>query len=262
VTRDVAGHPLTAYPALVDEGDGVAIRVFPTPSEQATATRAGIRRLLLLTIASPVKLVNARLSNQDKLALSRNPHANAADLLDDCVRCAIDKLVDDHGGPAWDAEGFERLREYVRAHLVPAVEAVVGQVRQILALAYEVEQRLRPVSGPAGDDLRRQLSGLVYRGFVTDTGADWLPELPRYLQAMLRRLDKLSGNPGRDNEQLRRVHEVEEAYREALAEVGRPLPEIRWMIEELRVNYFAQALGTAYPVSDKRIYKALDDITG
>jgi ATP-dependent helicase HrpA len=260
VTQEVGGHPLTGYPALVDEGDAVGVRVYPTEIEQRLAMRAGTRRLLRLTVPSPVKLVNARLSNQAKLALSRNPHRSAADLMEDCVGCAIDDLVDDHGGPAWDAAGFERLRDYVRTHLVPTVEGIVGQVRQILALGYDVEQRLRTATGPAVDDLRRQLATLLYRGFVTDTGAGALPELPRYLQAMLRRLDKLPGNPGRDYEHMRAVHEVEEAYRELLAEVGRPLPEIRWMIEELRVSYFAQALGTAYPVSDKRIYRAMDDV--
>src|SRR4029453_13955228 len=114
---------------------------------------------------------------------------------------------------------------------------------------------------PALADIRAQLGGLVYRGFVTDTGSAHLPDLPRYLQAIERRLDKLGENPRAEAERMLQVQQVQQEYAELRklwpAEAVR---EIRWMIEELRVSYFAQALGTAYPVSDKRIYRAMDEL--
>jgi ATP-dependent helicase HrpA len=100
----------------------------------------------------------------------------------------------------------------------------------------------------------------VYRGFVTDTGWERLPDVVRYLQAMQRRLDKLPQDPMRDRDRMRTVQEVQREYEDLTARMsdGNELREIRWMIEELRVGLFAQALGTAYPISDVRIYRAID----
>jgi ATP-dependent helicase HrpA len=143
-------------------------------------------------------------------------------------------------------------------------------VQAVLATAYEVEQRLTgtrdPSLVPALADIRRQLSALVYPGFVTDTGWRQLHHLPRYLKAIAYRLDRLPGNLARDRQLMQQVQEIEQEYRELRGELapggpaGEGLRDIRWMIEELRVNFFAQALGTAYPVSDKRIFKAMDQL--
>ena len=147
---------------------------------------------------------------------------------------------------------------------------VVAKVQQILAAAYGVERRLAGTSNlalvPALTDVRTQLSGLVYRGFVTATGYRRLPDLVRYLRAVEHRLDKLPGNLARDREWMGKVETVQEEYRDLLATVppdgppGDALGEIRWMIEELRVSYFAQTIRTAHPVSDTRIYRAMDQI--
>src|SRR6202000_3237778 len=106
----VAGFDVTGYPALVDAGASVAIRVFDTSAEQRAAMWAGTRRLLLLTVPSPVKSVIRGLDNRAKLALGTHPHESVGDLLDDCVRAAVDHLLAQHGGPAWDEAGFAALR--------------------------------------------------------------------------------------------------------------------------------------------------------
>jgi ATP-dependent helicase HrpA len=256
-----AGFLVTAYPALVDRGESVSVRLFETPAEQTAAMWTGTRRLLLLTIPSPVRTVVQRLSNHAKLALGRNPHRGVPDLLDDCVSAALDKLVADAGGPAWDAEGFAALRDKVRPHLVGTVLDTVGKVTPILGLAYAVEQRLAVLpAGPAVDDVRAQLKALVYRGFVTATGWWRLPDLPRYLRAIERRLERLAVAPARDAQLMDQVHQVEREYRELRGQVpmSADLLQIRWMIEELRVSLFAQNLGTPYPISTTRIYRALD----
>ncbi len=267
VEQTRAGYRVTAYPALVDEGDSVAVRVFETPAEQQAAHRAGVRRLLRLALPAPATVVQGRLSNETKLVLLRSPHVSVADLLDDCVDCAVDALTAEQGGPPWDEAGYRRLLTRVRHGLTATVLAVVAHVHEIVLLAREVEAVLPGAPEPARTDLRTQLAGLVHPGFVTATGWAHLPDLPRYLRAMRRRLAKLPENPARDRDQLATVAAVQREYAELSAQAppGHParaaLDEIRWLIEELRVAVFAQALGTPYPVSEKRIRRALDELT-
>jgi ATP-dependent helicase HrpA len=270
VERQQSGFVVTAYPALVDSGDSVAIRVLDTPGRQRSAMWRGTRRLLLLGVPSPVKLLQRGLNNTAKLALTRNPHGSVAELLADCIAAAVDKLMAEAGGPAWDEAGFARLLEHVRRGLNETVFEVVGQVQKILEAAQEVELRLSTVRGPVFDaalaDVRAQLAGLVHKGFVTEAGAPRLTDVHRYLRGIERRLEKLRENVQRDQEWMDRLHQVHAEYRELRAQVPSDEPndaldEIRWMIEELRLSYFAQTVGTRYSVSDKRIYKALDAIT-
>jgi ATP-dependent helicase HrpA len=261
------GQRLTGYPALVDEGDSVAVKVFETEAEQRTAMIAGTRKLLLLTLPPAARYLQGRLDNQAKLELTRgNPYRSIAELLDDCAGAAVDRLVADAGGPVWSSIEFASLRDTVRQDLVDAVANVVTQVRQVLSTAYDIEQRLKsqrnPTLLPALADIRQQLKGLVHAGFVTETGWRQLHHLPRYLRGMVYRLDRLGGNLARDRQLTAQIHEIESEYRE-LRGLGAPeegLREIRWMIEELRINFFAQSLGTAYPISDKRIFKAMDQL--
>ena len=267
------GYEVTVYPALADAKDSVAVRVFETEAEQREAMRAGTRRLLLLTLPPAARYLQGRLDNRAKLELSRgNPYRSIADLLDDCAGAAVDRLVQDAGGPAWSSEAFTALRDEVRADLVDATANVVTQVQAVLATAYEVGQRLGttrdPSLVPALADIRAQLKGLVYAGFVTETGWRQLHHLPRYLKGIAYRLDRLGGTVARDRQLMGQLHEIEREYQELRAELPRGGPaeeglrEIRWMIEELRINFFAQSLGTAYPVSDKRIFKAMDGLPG
>jgi ATP-dependent helicase HrpA len=272
VERTIAGHTVTGYPSLVDEGTSVAVRVFDLPERQRREMWAGVRRLLLLALPSPAKFIQGRLSNAAKLALSRNPHRSAIDLLDDCAACAVDHLMADPNDPSrlalasWDEAGFAALRDRVRADLVEVTMDVVTHVQRILGAAYEVEQRLartgNPLLLPGYTDMRRQLAGLIFRGFVTETGWDRLPDVERYLQGMQRRLDKLPSDPGRDRERMLTVQAVQQEYDQLPASMSdRPgLREIRWMIEELRIGLFAQALGTRQPISDVRIYRAMDQL--
>jgi ATP-dependent helicase HrpA len=264
------GGSVRAYPALADDTDSVAVRLFDSPDAATRAMRAGTRRLLMLTVGSPVKFVQRYLTPTDRLALRLHPRIAVGDLLSDCVAAAVDSLVDAAGGPAWDAEAFEALRDGVRAALGDTTLSVVRQVEQILTAGHEVDARLRRLPGPAYAaavaDVRAQVADLTPAGFVTASGVDRLPDLVRYLRAADRRLERLPGDAVRDRSRLTRVTQVLEAYRDAVAALppGRPLPEnlarVRWMIEELRVSLFAQALGTPYPVSEERIYRVLDGV--
>ncbi len=266
--QEQAGHLVTAYPALVDEGDTVAVALLPTEAEQQRAMWAGTRRLLLLAVPSPVKSVQRSLDGPARLMLKQNPHGSVEALLADCVDCAADALIAACGGPPRDEAGFARLRDRAHAELAEAVTAVVAHVQRILAVAHTVAARLpelaAPALAPAVADIGKQMAILVGPGFVTGTGAQRLPDLTRYLQAIERRLDKLPRDPERDRDWMHRVETVAQAYRQLRDEVGDgpSLQRIRWMIEELRVSYFAQELRTPYPVSDKRIYQAIDELAG
>jgi ATP-dependent helicase HrpA len=159
------------------------------------------------------------------------------------------------------------LSAAVRSGLHEVTAAVVTQVESALRLAHAVGARLEDghadVLRPAVADMRAQLSGLIYPGFVTATAYRRLPHLTRYLRGIERRLDKLPENPGRDAASMAVAQRAEQAYRQAVAELPAPrrdqpdVAEVRWMLEELRVSLFAQTLGTQAPVSENRILAAL-----
>ena len=263
------GYAVKAYPALVDEKDSVSIRLFETEHDQQKAMLQGTRRLLLLNVPSPIKYLHEKLPNKAKLGLYFNPFGKVLDLIDDCIDAGIDKLTAEFGGPAWESERFEALREHVRANLNETVVEIAKQVEQILTTSHNINKRLKGkvdfTMAFALSDVKAQMGGLIYRGFVSDTGWQRLADLQRYLNAIERRLEKLPTDPNRDRAQMLKVESVQQEYQQLLAKIpkGQPIPDkvqaIRWMLEELRVSFFAQQLGTPYPVSDKRVRMAIDE---
>jgi ATP-dependent helicase HrpA len=270
IEQQRGGRTVRAYPALVDEGSSVAVGLLEDETAQRVAMAAGTRRLLLLGTASPVKWVLGRLPNDVKLTLSQYRYASAAELFDDCVAAAADRLVAEHGGPAWDEAGFRKLYDAVRGDLHDATLDVVLKVARALAVAAEVRERLDEPPTAAVEaawaDMRTQLVELVAPGFVTAAGAGRLPDLLRYLRGMQLRLDRLPQGARRDEEIMWRVQDLRDQWLELRDRVppGRPpgeaLDEIRWMLEELRVGLFAQTLGTPRPISEKRILRAMDAV--
>ncbi|MGH9039601.1 MAG: DUF3418 domain-containing protein, partial [Acidimicrobiia bacterium] len=190
-----------------------------------------------------------------------------AELLGDCIIAAVDQLMADHGGPAWDEAGFAALRDAVNAGLVDTAVYVATVVGGILVVAAGIDEQLGDTPPaplrPAVADLRRQLAGLVFPGFVGVAGARRLGDVLRYLSAMERRLDKLAEGTRRDTELMGRVRALEEEYHQLRdTRPGDPDVEaVRWMLEELRVSLFAQTLGTAHPVSETRIRRELERLS-
>ncbi|CEA08590.1 ATP-dependent RNA helicase HrpB [Arthrobacter saudimassiliensis] len=266
VRRMVAGHTVTGYPALVDEGTTAGLRVFSDPAEQAAAMRSGVIRLLALRVPDPSRYVLEHLNNREKLSFSQNPHGSAAALMADCSLAAIDKLVPE--ALPWNRQDFDALYERVRADLIDTVFTVTAIVEKVLSAARRITVQVKATGSPALigalQDIRAQLDSLVYPGFVARTGYAQLAHLPRYLAGIERRLEKLPTNVARDAAQMAVVQALEDDYDDAVAAlppgaaVSPALREVRWMLEELRISFFAQELGTARSVSEKRIRTALN----
>ena len=264
------GYSMKAWPALVDEKDSVAIRLFDSQHEQQKAMWRGQRRLLLLNVPSPVKYLHEKLPNKAKLGLYFNPYGKVLDLIDDCIACGIDKLIAEHGGPSWQESGYTRLHEVVRAELNDTVVEIAKMVEQILTAVFNINKRLKGrvdmTMALALSDIKAQMGGLVYRGFVTGNGWKKLADTLRYLHAIERRMEKLAVDPHSDRARMIKVQNVEQAWNTWFNKLppqrrdDDDVQDIRWMIEELRVSFFAQQLGTPYPVSEKRITQAMEQL--
>ncbi len=264
-----AGNVIRAYPALVDEGGSVALRLVATADERDRATRRGIRRLLILATPTPVAYVQEHLSNEEKLALAASPYAGPRSLLDDCLAACVDaELRARHpDGLLRTRAEFETVRDAVGAVIVERMFDTVGLVARILRAARAADRAISGASSihlmAALGDARRQLEGLVHPGFVSATGLERLRHLPRYLEAIAVRVRKLVENPARDRQAMNQLEPTIVAFEAAGGripldpEAPPHLVRVRWMLEELRVGLFAQELRTAETVSPQRIAKVL-----
>ena len=267
----VGDRVIQGFPAVVDHGDSVAVEVLASQQERDAATRLGVRRLLLLNTTAPWKRVLALLTNAQRLALGHNPHGSVPELLQDCLAAAVDSIVAERpGGQVLGLDDFDETLRLVRSQVVARVMDVIELVEPVLVRSREVELALAAMASPvmalARADMQAQLSSLLYPGFVADTGFARLRHLARYLRGILARCDRAPSEVSRDAERMDTVARVQQEFSDLLASLsatrraGGDVQELRWMIEELRVSLFAQTLGTAHPVSEKRIYKAMDQV--
>ncbi|MGV0644221.1 ATP-dependent RNA helicase HrpA [Mycolicibacterium sp. XJ2546] len=265
--RTVERNAVRGYPALVDAGATVDVHVFATQAEQDSAMGPGSRRLLRLAVPTPVKAVERQLDPRARLVLGANPDGSLQALLEDCADAAVDVLAP---APAWTRTEFDALRERVATNLEPTTRDIVARVQKVLAAAHDVELALpaapTPAQAEAIADIRAQLDTLLPERFVTSFGAAHLADLTRYLTAIGRRLERLPHAVEADRERMSRVHAVQDAYGDlvaALSPARAAAPDVRDIarqIEELRVSLWAQQLGTARPVSEQRIYRAIDAV--
>ena len=263
-----AGHQVQAHPGLVDEGPTVGLAVFGSTDERDARHRLGVRRLVLLGTRSPVKPLLDGLTNAEKLALAGSPYASVAELLEDVRAAVVQDLVDGRP-PVRDEAAYAGLLADA-GDQEPAVRALLPPLIRVLETWREADKLLSGRADlamlPALSDLKAQLARLVHAGFASEAGVEQLRRLPVHLTALVqrrRRLDEGGVAVNRDRALMDRVTELQESWLhqvEALP-AGRPpgekLRRVRWMLEEYRVSLWAQQLGTAYPVSDQRIRKAL-----
>jgi ATP-dependent helicase HrpA len=265
--REFVRGQVRAYPALKDAGDSVEIALFETSAQAADAMRIANRKLILIEVPSGARAVASRLPTNVKLAMSRHPYPSSSAEIDDCAAAAVDEIIAENGGPAWDADAFAKLLEAARMSLRIKTADVVSVAARVLGEAHPVEARLDALTIPAmaesAGDMRAQLAGLIYPGFISGIGARRLPDVARYLRGIGHRLDKAPAAIGRDLDRMDAVHRVSDDYDQLLIELGpdaryrEDVKAIRWMIEELRMSLFAQPLGAAIPVSEPRILAAI-----
>jgi ATP-dependent helicase HrpA len=245
---------LRGFPALVDEGDAVGVRVCDTPGEQALTMARGTRRLLRLTVPSPRQWVIGQLGTSLTLTLASAPHGTLDAAIEDATDAALDALVASGGGPAWDAEAFAALGEHVRGSLRPTTLDALVALGEILDAAGAVRERLDTLPatallGPAREDVARQLGRLVYPGMLTGTGLARLGDVERFLRAAAQRLERLPSRVAADRERMATIRELE-----AQAS-GRA--ELRWLLEEVRVAQLAPGAHVRPGATVKRVRDAL-----
>lgn len=265
----VAGGVVRGYPAIVDEKTSVTVRLETSPERAAALTRAGVRRLLLLAVASPAAYVLDHLTAAEKLTIAASPYPNAKALVEDARAAVADAVLAREAGEhvVRTRAEFERVRDAFSSVVVDDTFAAVSLTAKVLAASREVERALKSQNAltllPALNDVRGQLAGLVFPGFVSRLGLSRLAHLPRYLAGALERVQGMADNAGRDRQRLTEFERAATTFEEAggriplPADASREIERARWLLEEFRVSLFAQRLGTAEPVSPQRIAKAL-----
>ncbi|WP_415128388.1 DUF3418 domain-containing protein [Microbacterium sp.] len=267
VDTKVAGGVVRGYPALVDDKDSVSLRIEATAERAARLTHGGVRRLLLLAVPSPTAYVLDHLTSAEKLALATSPYPSAKALIEDARVAVADAVMARTAPVVRSGAQFDRVRDALSQAIVDELFQAVSLAARILTLAREVERGIKAQNSltllTALGDIKAQLAGLVYPGFVARTGLSRLAHLPRYLQGAQDRLATLADNPGRDRQRMTEYERAAAGYLDAggtfplAPDAPAALARTRWLLEEFRVSLYAQQRGTAEPVSAQRIAKAL-----
>ena len=255
---------LQGYPALVDAGHSVSLRLFDSPEIAATNMRAGVRRLLMIQLREEVKWLARKMPHMERMCLNYATVGSCDELKADLIDAIIDRALFGHEGEVRTRDQFlERAQLGWRRMSISANE-VSDQVDAILAKYQALQLQLGKVAAPAligsFQDMRRHLAELVYDGFVVQTPPQWLAHYPRYLAGIESRLRKLlNAGLNRDQAAMAEIEPLVRQYRErAVKHEGEEvtdaeLANYRWMLEELRISLFAQELKTSMPVSIKRL---------
>jgi ATP-dependent helicase HrpA len=260
-------HVARAYPALVDDGESVSLRVLTDPDLQQRAMRAGVRRLLLLTSGLSPRAVQRGLDNTARLALA-SAGTSPEELVDDCITAAVDRVVSDHELP-WDEAAFALLRREVRDRAAAIAVDAVGSASDTLVVAAVIRSRLASLRADSMRasvaDAAAHLSRLVRGGFVVTTGTRRLPDVNRYVRGIEYRLDRLAGEVARDARRMEDVVPLERRYaafvnRSGSGPFGAGVVDLGWRLEELRISVFAQPLGAKGGPSAAKIRRALDEL--
>tara|TARA_R110000751_G_scaffold91266_3_gene179020 strand:- start:219473 stop:223315 length:3843 start_codon:yes stop_codon:yes gene_type:complete len=269
------GYEIKAYPALVNEGKTVAVKLFDQPHIAEASHQLGLRKLVILSIPSPVKYLQDKLPNKAKLGLYFNPFGQIKALIDDCIDAAVDQLIkqycQDNDCDIRGKAHFESCCHFIKQDINDTVLAIAKQVEVGLTIAHEIKKNMKG-SVPlnliyAHGHIKGQLDSLVYKGFVADVGAHKLADWQRYIQAIAKRLEKVAIDPTKDKLHQLNLEKAQQAYQQKCNKFTgnqQPIPEklqeVRWLLHELQVSFFAQQLGTSAPISVKRILNHLDSI--
>lgn len=254
------GHTLIGFPALIDQGDAVTIEVFDEPELAAAKHHLGLRRLCALQIKDALKYLEKNIPDLQKMAVAYMPLGTQEELRGQIIDVAMDRAFLQEPLPTDAAQFAQRVQEG-RGRLTLIANEVARMAAVILAEYASAQRKIKDTKNApqATTDTGNQLQKLMPKGFVA--AAPWvqLQHYARYLKAITTRLDKLRADPARDAAKLQELQPLEQRYWRLVAErkgqQDARMQEYRWMLEELRVSFFAQELRTPYPVSTKRLDK-------
>ena len=273
VRRRQAGIDVDFWPAWVEQGEAVVEQLFDNPLQAAQAHRHGVQRLLLQRLPEQVKYLRQKLTTAKEAAIYYRDLGTQQQLTEDLLLAAIDRacLAPGSALPRSPQE-LESCAARGRAELIPVAEKLGARVLEIMKLWHGLQKRFKGridlSHAIAMNDVRTQLDNLVFRGFVREVPAQWLDQYPRYFNAIAQRLDKLPGQVQRDRvwtDELQGFWQQYQSLSQRYRVEGREDERRgrgRRMREEYRVSLFAQQLGTRMPVSDKRLKKHWQEITG
>ncbi|MCD2166946.1 ATP-dependent RNA helicase HrpA [Comamonas koreensis] len=251
---------LIGFPALIDHGTGVGIEVFDEPEVAASRHALGLRRLFALQIRDALKYLEKNIPDLQKMAVGYMPLGTQEELREQIINVAIDRAFLQEPLPA-DAEQFKQRVQEGRARLTLIANEVArmaaGVLQEYMAAVRKIKDTKNAPEATA--DAQQQLQKLVPKNFIAIAPWAQLGHYARYLKAITARLDKYRADPARDAAKLKELQPLEQRYWRLVAErkgqVDARMQEYRWMLEELRVSFFAQELRTPYPVSSKRLDK-------
>ncbi|HEX5806065.1 MAG TPA: ATP-dependent RNA helicase HrpA, partial [Macromonas sp.] len=259
------GQTLIGFPALIDQGDAVTLEVFDDPDVASAKHRAGLRRLFALQVRDALKYLEKNLPDLQKMAVAYMPLGTLEELRSQIIDVALDRAFLLDPLPADEAAFKQRLEEG-RGRLTLIANEVARLTGQVLteyaAAARKVKDSKAATEAVA--DIQQQLQRLCPKRFVLETPWPQLQHLPRYLKAIVLRLDKWRADAARDATRLAELRPQEQRFWRLVAErkgvLDPRLQELRWLLEELRVSFFAQELRTPQPVSIKRLDKVWQQI--
>ncbi len=261
-----AGQVLIGFPALIDKGSHVEIEVFDEPDGAATQHRAGLRRLVALAIREPLKYLEKNIPDLVKMATAYMPLGSADELRAQIIELALDRAFLAEPLPA-DAAAFAARLIEGRSRL-NLIAQEVARLAGVLLVEFAVAQRKLKDSRPpkeVADDVAGQLQRLMPKRFLLHAPYAQLQHTARYLKAITLRLDKQRADPARDAQRLTELRPLEQRFLRRLIDqkgvADARLDEYRWLVEELRVSFFAQELRTPQPVSVKRLDKAWQQLS-
>ncbi len=257
---------LIGFPALIDKGAHVEIEVFDEPDTAAARHREGLRRLVALQIREPLRHLERNIPELQKMASAFMPLGTLEELRAQIIDVALDRAFLGEPLPTTEAAFKARLEEG-RPRLVLIAQEVARLSGTVLMEFAAAGRKLKDSRCPPemAADVAAQLHGLCGKRFIANTPWAALLHLPRYLKAIILRLEKQRADPARDATRLAELRPLEQRYLRRLAErrgsADARLDEYRWLLEELRVSYFAQELRTPQPVSAKRLDKAWEQMS-
>ena len=261
------GQTLVGFPALIDRTTHVEIEVFDEPEVAAAKHRAGLRRLIALQLREPLKFLEKNIPDLPRMATQYITLGSAEELREQIIAVALDRAFLADPLPE-DAVSFKRRLDDGRSRLTLIAQEVARMAAAVLQEHANAVRKLKD-SKPTrdvADDVTAQLQRLVGKRFLVATPWTALAHLPRYLRAVVMRLDKLRADPARDAQRLAELRPLEQAWLRRIADRrGTPdarLADFGWLLEELRVSLFAQELRTPQPVSVKRLEKAWAQLSG